>query len=208
MKTTSLALLGALLLVSSSAALACSCTSEDGRCSAVTRLGGGCYALCGSGACTSGRAGEAPAGTGTITFSGQGVSPSELQQRISDDSGIRFVFAAKKANDSLTVDIENASAQDLMVGLGKLGAAAVLQRSASAEEKAAQPMARHFSMKAHSAPAETVSRLLSEMFGDAFAFEATNPKEIVSLDLENVTLGDLRSALPRMAGIKLAPVQE
>jgi hypothetical protein len=79
MKTTAFALLGVLLLVSGSAALACSCTSEDGRCSAVTHLGGGCYALCGSGACTSGRAGEAPANAGTINFSGQGVSPSELQ---------------------------------------------------------------------------------------------------------------------------------
>jgi hypothetical protein len=208
MTVRALALLGALLLVSSSAALACSCTSEDGRCSAVTRLGGGCYALCGSGACTSGRAGEAPAGTGTITFSGQGVSPSELQQRISDDSGIRFVFAAKKANDSLTVDIEDASVKDLMAGLGKIGAAAVLHRSASAKEKAALPMARHFSLKANNVPAETVSRLLSEMFGDAFTFKSTDPKGIISLDLENVTLGDIRNALPKMAGIKLAPIQE
>ena len=95
-----------------------------------------------------------------------------------------------------------------MAGLGKIGAAAVLHRSASAEEKAALPMARRFSLKANSVPAETVSRLLSEMFGDAFTFNSTDPKGIVSLDLENVTLSDIRNALPKMAGIKLAPTQE
>jgi hypothetical protein len=116
--------------------------------------------------------------------------------------GVRFVFAARKANASLTVDIEDASAKDLMEGLGKLGAAAVLQGSAGSDEKAAQPMARRFSIKAHSAPAETVSRLLSEMFGDAFTFKATDPKEIVSLDLAGVTLRDLRSILPRVTGIR------
>ena len=40
------------------------------------------------------------------------------------------------------------------------------------------------------------------MFGDAFTFKATDPKEIVSLDLAGVTLGDLRSILPRVTGIR------
>lgn len=206
MKTRALALLGALFLISSSAALACSCSSADGSCSASTHCVGGCYAVCGSGGCTSGCSGGAL--QNAITFSGQGISPSELQQRISDESGLRFIFAAKKVDDSLTVDIENASAKDLMAGLGKIGAAAVLHRSANADEKAALPMARPFSLKANSVPAETVSRLLSQMFGDAFTFTPKDPKGIVSLDLENVTLGDIRNALPKMAGIELAPVQE
>lgn len=208
MKTKALALLGALFLMSCSAVLACACTSADGSCSATTHCAGGCYAICGSGGCTSGCSGGALENAGTLSFSGQGVSPSELQQRISDDLGIRFAFAAKKVDDSLTVDIENASAKDLMAGLGKIGAAAVLHRSASAEEKAALPMARQFSLKANSVPAETVSRLLSELFGDAFTFQSKDPKGIVSLDLENVSLGDIRSALPKMAGIKLEAVQQ
>lgn len=206
MKTRALALLGALFLISSAAVLACSCTSADGSCSSSTHCAGGCYAVCGSGGCSSGCSGGAL--ENAITFSGQGVSPSELQRRISDESGIRFIFAAKKVDDSLTVNIENASAKDLMTGLGKIGAAAVLHRSANADEKAVLPMARHFSLKANSVPAETVSRLLSELFGDAFTFNSKDPKGIVSLDLENVTLGDIRNALPKMAGIKLAPVQQ
>ena len=202
MKTIALALFGILLLASNSAVRACSCTSEDGRCSTSTRGGGGCFALCGSGTCTSGQTGEASADAAAFTFSGQGISPDELQQRISDDLGVRFIFAARKAEASLTVDIEDASARDLMEGLGKLGAAAVLQRFDGSDEKAAQPMARRFSIKAYDTPAETVSRLLSEMFGDAFTFKATDPKEIVSLDLAGVNLRDLRSILPRVTGIR------
>lgn len=196
-----LMLAGALLLVTNSAALACACTAPDGSCSASTHCAGGCYAICGSGGCSSGCSGPM-ANSPTISFSGQGVSPADLQQRLSDELGVHFVFAAKKVDDQFTVDIENASVEDLMVGLSKIGATAVLNRRGP-EEKADRPFARRFSLKAENVPTEAVSRVLSEIFGDSVSIRMADPNGTVSLDLENVTLADIRGVLPRIAGIKL-----
>jgi hypothetical protein len=199
----------ALVLVTSAVALACACTAGDGSCSASTNCGGGgCYAICGSGGCTSGCAGGGRANLRTLSFSGQSVSPSELQQRISDELGVQFVFAAKKLDDQFTVDVENASASDLMAGLAKIGAAAVVERKVGAEEKADNPLTRRFSLKAENVPTEAVSRLLAEIFGTAINVKAADPSGTVSLDMENVILSDVRDDLPRIAGIKLDPVSE
>ncbi len=197
-------LAGVLLLASASAALACSCTSGDGSCSASTNCPGGCYAICGASGCSSGCAGpqrDSP----TLSFSGQDVTPSELQQRFSEELGVHFAFAAKKVDDHFTVDVENASAADLMNGLSKVGAAALLDHKGGPQEKAEGPFKQHFSLKADRVPTGTVSRLLGEIFGDSVKISTADPNAPISLDLENVTLGDLRIELPRVSGIKVEP---
>ena len=140
-----------------------------------------------------------------FSFSGHDVSASDLQQRISDEMGVQFVFAAKKMGDHFTVDVENASVADLMHGLSKVGATALLDRKDGPEEKANRPFSVRFSLKAEKVPAATVSRLLDEIFGSSVNVKTADPKGIVSLDMENVTLGDIRGELPRVAGIKLEP---
>jgi hypothetical protein len=201
-------LAGLLLLISSSVALACACSAGDGSCSASTNCAGGCFAICGSGGCTSGCSGGPRQVAPTLSFSGQGVSASDLQQRISDDLGVQLIFAAKKADDHFTVDIENASASDLMTGLAKIGAAAMLDRKIGPEEKADHPFDQRFSLKAENVPTATVSLLLGQIFGDSVNVKNADPKGMVSLDLESVTLKELRTELPRISGIKVEPAKE
>jgi hypothetical protein len=207
MTKRALILAGVLLLVSTSAVLACACTAGDGSCSASTNCPGGCFAICGGGGCSSGCSG-APRQIATFSFSGQNVSASELQQRISDEVGVQFIFAAKKTDDHFTVDVENASASDLLTGLAKIGAAAMLDRKTGPEDKADSPFSRRFSLKAEKVPSETVSLLLGQIFGESVSIKNADPKGMLSLDLESVTLNELRTELPRISGIKVEPTKE
>jgi hypothetical protein len=200
---------GVMLFALTSAVLACACTSGDGSCSASTNCGGrGCFAICGSGGCTSGCSGGPQQNAPTFSFAGQNVSAADLQQRVNDELGVQFAFAPNKAGDTFTVDVENASATDLMAGLAKIGATAMVDRPSGPEEKAARPFSRRFSLKAENVPTATVSHLLEQIFGESIKVQTADPKGKVSLDLEHVTLHDLQIELPRISGIKVEPVTE
>jgi hypothetical protein len=112
------------------------------------------------------------------------------------------VFAARKVDDHITVDLHDVSAADLMKGLSKVGAAALVHRD-GAEAKAGEPLARRFSLKAENSPTEAVTRLLGQIFGEAATVKSADPKALMSIDLENVTLGDLRGVLAKTTGIRV-----
>src|SRR5947199_228677 len=102
-----------VFLVSAPAVLGCSCSAGDGGCSASSgTCPGGCYAICGAGGCSSGCAGRPQVNTPVFSFSGEGLQAPELQQRISEELGVQFVFAARKVDDHITVDLHDVSAAD------------------------------------------------------------------------------------------------
>lgn len=204
MRVITLVILVSLVVVP--AAFGCSCTSGDGSCSATANCTGGCYAICGTSDCSSGctggggrdpipKSGKSPQ---TLTYSGKGLSAAGLQEMLSSELGVRLVFVSKKAGDEFTVDLDNVAAADLLKGLGKLGAVAVLEQDGPIE-----PRTSRFSLKAENIPAVTVAQLLGEIFGGAAVAKSADPQAPVSLDLQQVTLEDVRTVLPRLTGIRV-----
>jgi hypothetical protein len=119
---------------------------------------------------------------------------------LSSELGVRFVFVPSKTDDEFTVDLNNVRALDLLKGLAKLGAVAVLER----QDGPVDPRTDRFSLKAENAPAATVAQLLGEIFGSAGVAKAADSEALVSLDLEDVALEDVRSVLPRLTGIRVS----
>ncbi|MBW8877537.1 MAG: hypothetical protein JF614_21430 [Acidobacteria bacterium] len=133
-----------------------------------------------------------------VTYSAHGISAAALQETISEQLGIQFVFVASKSDDVFDVELDRVSATDLLTGLAKHGAAAF-----RAPQKAERPLGAEVSFKAEKAQAATVVKLLQELGGEGVSLSAADPTTLVTLDVEQVSLSELRLVLSKSAGIRV-----
>lgn len=136
----------------------------------------------------------AKAGSPLVTYSAEAVSAAELQAAVSDALGARFLFFPKKANDQLTVEFREVPAADLLKGLAKIGAVAVME---------GRDGVARVSLRAENVESAMVASLLRQLFGEAVAVKAEQPGSPVTLDFENVTLGALQDTLHKVTGIRV-----
>jgi len=122
-----------------------------------------------------------------------------LQDTISEQLGVQFVFVASKPDDIFDVELDRVSATDLLTGLAKHGAAAF-----RAPQKAERPLGAEVSFKAEKAQAATVVKLLQELGGAGASISAADPAALVTLDVEQVSLSELRLVLSKAAGIRVS----
>lgn len=185
----------------------CTCTSPAGNCGANASCAGGCYAICGSGGCTSGCSGggggplpkayEGP----RVTLSAEGLSLADLQDGISDQLGQRFLFVASKTAAPFNVSFHDATPADVLHGFSKLGAALVLTDDRGPRQKGVGGL--RVSLKAEDIDLEAVAQVLEEALGEGFNIRLLSKGELVSVDLRDIELAEVRQALSRFAGIRV-----
>ena len=142
----------------------------------------------------------------TVTYASRGVSAAELQEVLSAQLGSRVVFAASKADDLFTVDLSEVSGTDLLSGLSKLGAVAIQdRRDIERNEKAGgAPLDVRVSFKAEKVQAATVARLLQGLLGEKAALQVADPSSLVTLDVEQASVRELRAVLAKIAGVRVS----
>lgn len=204
MRKLGLIALGGCLLLLALPTLGWACSCSGAGCTATAdTCPDGCYAVCGSGGCSAGCVGGGgPRVKGTINLSVQGISATELQERLGDSLGKqKLLFISSDPAAPFSVEFRQMGPQDVLKALSKHGAVALLDSTPG--DKGARPFARPLSLMAEEIEAGIVARLLQDVLGAGAVVQADDPTSPVSLDLRGATVRDLQSVLWKIARIRV-----
>lgn len=90
---------------------------------------------------------------------------------------------------------------EMIASLSEVGV--VASRDEAGGEIGAQASKR-FTLKGEEIPVSAVGKLLIRLFGDEIDLEISDPDVLVSIDIENATLEDIRNLLPELTGIRIS----
>lgn len=215
MRKTGLGLVVGCMLIMASASTSWACECSGSGCTAkADSCPDGCYAVCGSGGCSAGCVGGGGGGQfpikGAINFAVQGVSASELRDRLSDQlGGKQLLFVASDPTAPFSVELRQVSPKDILNALSKHGAVALVEGTTvgKGDKRSGNPLDLRLSLRAEEIEAETVVKLLRDLLGNSGTIRAENPTGRISLDLQGASLRNLQGVLWKIAGIWINPAE-
>jgi hypothetical protein len=182
----------------------CSCVSPDGSCSASVTCPSGCYATCGTlceAGCTSGRGPGGGAQSPTkppLTLTLKGATDEDLSATLSQQLGVTVAYVSPQA---LNLDLQEIGLEDLLHVLSKSGAVAILHAAPPSQKVTSET---RVSLRAVGAEASAIAEALDRVSGGAITFSPRNSEQPVSLDVKDVSAGDLVRILAGLGRARLA----
>lgn len=212
MKRLAVSLLIGLLLASTIVAAAfenCSCTANDGSCSASISCAGGCIAICPSGACRatcSGGGGEAPPDFEMQVSMQQAGNSRQLSSELARITGQPVVFTPFRVDETINLDVKRAKLWDLLEMLSASGKIEIAGDDFVKLQSIRKALVtgEKISVCIHNT---TIQRIVSEFMslsGLPIRTKSGDHKTVVSLSVKDVTLEEVLAQLSRQSGVEIS----
>lgn len=213
MKLLPASLLISLLLLNAPVAAtfdSCSCTADDGSCSANTSCPGGCIAMCpGNGSCRA----VCSKGSGSqfdlmmqVTMQKTGGNSNQVASELARITGQPVVFAPFKANDIINLDVKRAALWDVLEMLSASGKIEIGGEDFSKLQKIRNALAtgEKMSVCIHNVSVRRVVEEFSSLSGLPIRIAAGDPKTMVNLSVKDVTLEEILAQLSSQSGTEIS----
>jgi hypothetical protein len=145
------------------------------------------------------------AGKAMVSLEVHNVTADELGRALSDFSGKSITLGVADQAERFTLDVKNMPLDLLLDQLAAYGA--VVERASATAAPAAKLPEANVSLKLERVPAGELAKMFDGFLdGSGYALEASEPAQLVSLEVKNMPLRELLPLLASAASVRLRSV--
>lgn len=203
-------LIGSLLLTTLVAATfdQCSCSAQDGSCSASISCAGGCIAICPSGRCRAKCSDE----TGffeydmRVTMQQIGSNGKQISSELARITGQPVVFTPFKADDTISLDVKRAKLWDLLEILSASGKIEIGGDDFAKLQSIRNALVtgEKISVCIQNTTIQRVIREFASLSGLRIRTTSGDPKTVVNLSVKDVTLEEILAQLSSQGNVEIS----
>lgn len=180
-----------------------SCTASDGSCSATVTCPAGCGALCTSGGTCSSKCFSTPNGNSLagpqdhqtlVSIHTDVMSAAEVARLLHEQTGADVAFTPRDPKAVVQLHVDGVPLQEVVQFLAKGGAAIAVNQQGE-----------RITLSIQGARAGAISSLLSDATSGRMSFSASDPEQVVSLDIKDAPLEFFLNLLAPLGAVHLAP---